>query len=40
MGGKAFFEPQMLNEILIILIASKEQQKAEQDYYQNALFGK
>lgn len=27
----------MLNEIPIILIASKEQQEAEQDYYQNAL---
>ena len=27
----------MLNEIPIILIASKEQQEVEQDYYQNAL---
>lgn len=37
MSGKSLFEPQMLNEIPIILIASKEQQEAEQDYYQNAL---
>lgn len=37
MSGIPFFEPQMLNEIPIILIASKEQQEAEQDYYQNAL---
>lgn len=37
MSSKPFFEPQMLNEIPIILIASKEQQEAEQDYYQNAL---
>lgn len=34
---QSFFEPQMLDEIPIILIASKEQQEAEQDYYQNAL---
>lgn len=32
-----FLEPQMLYEIPIILIASKEQQTAEQDYYQTAL---
>lgn len=37
MSSKPFFEPQMLNEIPIILIASKEQQEAEKDYYQNAL---
>lgn len=37
MSKKLFFEPQMLNGIPIILIASKEQQEAEQDYYQNAL---
>lgn len=37
MSDSPFFEPQMLNEIPIILIASKEQQEAEQDYYQNAL---
>ena len=37
MSSNPFFEPQMLNEIPIILIASKEQQEAEQDYYQNAL---
>lgn len=37
MSGKEFFEPQMLNGIPIILIASKEQQEIEQDYYQNAL---
>ena len=37
MSRNPFFEPQMLNEIPIILIASKEQQEAEQDYYQNAL---
>lgn len=37
MSGESFFEPQMLNEIPIILIASKEQQEVEQDYYQNAL---
>lgn len=37
MSGNSFFEPQMLNEIPIILVASKEQQEAEQDYYQNAL---
>lgn len=37
MSGNPFLEPQMLNEIPIILIASKEQQEAEQDYYQNAL---
>lgn len=37
MSSNSFFEPQMLNEIPIILIASKEQQEAEQDYYQNAL---
>lgn len=37
MSGNPLFEPQMLDEIPIILIASKEQQEAEQDYYQNAL---
>lgn len=37
MSSNPFFEPHMLNEIPIILIASKEQQEAEQDYYQNAL---
>ena len=37
MSSNSFFEPQMLSEIPIILIASKEQQEAEQDYYQNAL---
>lgn len=37
MSNQPFFEPQMLNGIPIILIASKEQQEAEQDYYQNAL---
>lgn len=37
MSSKPFFEPQMLDEIPIILIASKEQQEAERDYYQNAL---
>ena len=37
MSSTPFFEPQMLNEIPVILIASKEQQEAEQDYYQNAL---
>lgn len=37
MSSSPFFEPQMLDEIPIILIASKEQQEAEQDYYQNAL---
>lgn len=37
MSSTPFFEPQMLDEIPIILIASKEQQEAEQDYYQNAL---
>lgn len=37
MSSTPFFEPKMLNEIPIILIASKEQQEAEQDYYQNAL---
>lgn len=37
MSRNPFFEPHMLNEIPIILIASKEQQEAEQDYYQNAL---
>lgn len=37
MSNKPFFEPQILNGIPIILIASKEQQEAEQDYYQNAL---
>lgn len=37
MSGNSLFEPQMLNEIPIILIASKEQQETEQDYYQNAL---
>lgn len=37
MSSNPFFEPHMLNEISIILIASKEQQEAEQDYYQNAL---
>ncbi len=37
MSGNSFFEPQMLDEIPVILIASKEQQEVEQDYYQNAL---
>lgn len=37
MSSNSFFEPQMLNEIPIILIASKEQQESEQDYYQKAL---
>lgn len=37
MSSNPFFEPQMLNELPVILIASKEQQEAEQDYYQNAL---
>ncbi len=37
MSSNPFFEPHMLNEIPIILIASKEQQEAEQGYYQNAL---
>ncbi len=37
MGGNPFFGPQMLHEIPIILVASKEQREAEQDYYQNAL---
>lgn len=37
MSSRPFFEPQMLNEMPIILIASKEQQEMEQDYYQNAL---
>ena len=38
MSSSPFFEPQMLDEIPIILIASKEQQEAEQDYYQNIYF--
>ena len=37
MSGNPFFEPEKLNEIPVILIASKEQQEAEQDYYQNVL---
>lgn len=37
LNSNPFFEPHMLNEIPIILIASKEQQEAEQNYYQNAL---
>lgn len=37
MSDSPFFEPKMLEEIPIILIASREQQEAEQDYYQNAL---
>ncbi len=37
LSGNPFFEPQMLNEIPIILVASKEQREAEQNYYQNAL---
>lgn len=36
-SSSSFFEPRMLDEIPIILIASREQQEAEQDYYQNAL---
>ena len=38
MSSNPFFEPQMLHEISIILIASQEQQEAEQDYYQNIYF--
>lgn len=37
LSSQPFFEPQMLDGIPIILIASKEQQEAERDYYQNAL---
>ncbi|MDE6626550.1 MAG: LysR family transcriptional regulator [Lachnospiraceae bacterium] len=37
MSHREFFEPQMLNGIPVILVASKEQQEIEQDYYQNAL---
>lgn len=37
MSGNSSFEPQMLDGIPVILVASKEQQEAEQDYYQNAL---
>lgn len=37
LGSAPVFDPKMLSEIPIILIASREQQKAEQDYYQNAL---
>ena len=37
MSNKKYWEPQMLSEIPVILVASKEQQKNEQDYYQNAL---
>lgn len=36
-SSKKFIEPQMLEEIPIILVASREQQEAEQDYFQNAL---
>lgn len=37
MSTNPFFEPHMLNDLPIILVASKEQQEAERDYYQNAL---
>lgn len=37
LSSKPFLEPQMLDDIPIILISSKEQQETEQDYYQNAL---
>lgn len=37
MSTTPFFEPHMLNNLPIILVASKEQQEAERDYYQNAL---
>ena len=37
MSAHEFAEPQMLEKIPVILVASKEQQEIEQDYYQNAL---
>ena len=37
LSNKPFLEPEMLDDVPIILISSKGQRETEQDYYQNAL---